>query len=117
MQWIDYLEQVEEDAREYMEENFEESNWEDWEEVEDDLMLADSVTGNGSGSYTFCTYEAVNNVTGIIFDDEVVGLFREYGYDGIPTEMGAEACDVIARCIALYQIAYKLEDYFEELRK
>lgn len=78
------------------------------------LFTDDSVTGNGSGSYTFSSAKAAELVSGIIFDHEAIWVFREYGYEGIPTEKGPESCDVIARCIALGYVSGELEEYFNE---
>lgn len=115
MRWYDYLEEVERDAKVALEEAADYDPDRDYDDVRDDLFLDDSVTGNGSGSYTFSTAKAAENVAGIMWDDEVVELFRDMGYDGIPTEKGPEAVDVIARCIALDELYSTLEDYWEEL--
>lgn len=87
----------------------------DWEEMYDMLFIDDAVTGNGSGSYYCNSYKAEQAVSGIIFDEEAVDEFRGMGYDGIPTEMGAESCDVIARCIALGLVSGELENYYNSL--
>ena len=115
MTWNDYMEQVKADALDAIEENA--SYYEDWDEMEEALWIDDSVTGNGSGSYTFNTAKAAENVAGIIFDDDALEAFAELGYDGIPTKEGAEACDVIARCIALGYVSGELEEAFEEARE
>lgn len=115
MTWNDYMEQVKADALEAIEENA--SYYEDWDEMNEALWIDDSVTGNGSGSYTFNTAQAAENVAGIIFDDDALEAFAELGYDGIPTKEGAEACDVIARCIALGYVSGELEEAFEEARE
>lgn len=115
MTWEEYQDQVKADALDVIESEY--SDYEDWDEMSEALFIDDSVTGNGSGSYTFCTATAAENVAGIIFDPEAVDAFREYGYNGIPTEKGAEACDVIARCIALGYVGYDLEKRFDELKE
>jgi len=115
MTWNDYMEQVKADALDAIEENA--SYYEDWDEMEEALWIDDSVTGNGSGSYTFNTAKAAENVAGIIFDDDALEAFAELGYDGIPTKEGAEACDVIACCIALGYVSGELEEAFEEARE
>lgn len=51
-----YLESLKRDIRMYLKEN-NITKW-DWDELEEALWVEDSVTGNGSGSYTFNTYEA-----------------------------------------------------------
>lgn len=58
-----YLQAVKEDVKNYIEENEIKVNSSNREEVEqtlnDDLWAEDSVTGNGSGSYTFNRAEAL----------------------------------------------------------
>ena len=59
---MNYLEQMKEDIRNYIEENGIVVTSENVEEMQeklyDDLWTEDSVTGNGSGSYTFNSYKA-----------------------------------------------------------
>lgn len=114
MNWKDYEREVLEDAKEYIEENA--KYYDTWDEMYDELFLSDYVTGNGSGSYTFCTETAKENVVGIIFDDDAISAFRDFGYEGIPTEKGPESVDVIARCIALGYVSGELEMYFDDTR-
>lgn len=112
MNFTDYIAQVKEDAKQAIEENARYCS--DWEEMNDLLFTDDSVTGNGSGSYTFNSYEAEQNIAHAIFDPEVIERFTEYGYTGIPTEKGAEAVDVIIRCIALGELSGELEGFYNE---
>lgn len=113
MLWSEYQEEVKSDAMEVIKENLEYVNG--WDKMYDLLFIDDAVTGNGSGSYYFNSYKAAEAVSGIIFDPEVVDEFKEFGYDGIPTEEGAEAVDVIARCICLELVAGELEEYYDSL--
>lgn len=113
MSWNEYLEQVKSDAMESIKENMEYVNG--WGEMFDNLFVDDSVTGNASGSYYCNSYKAEQAVKDIIFDSDVVDEFKAMGYDGIPTEEGAETCDVIARCIALGLVSGELEDYYNSL--
>lgn len=115
MNWNEYMEMVEADAKAAINENAEYHN--DWEDMYESLFIDDSVTGNGSGSYYFNSAKAEEAVQGIIFEDDAIEAFKEYGYEGIPTEKGAEACDVIARCIALGYVSSELEEYFDELKE
>lgn len=115
MDWNEYMEAVKADAKEAIKENLD--YCEDWESMYDELFINDSVTGNGSGSYYFNSAKAEKAVQGIIFEDEAIEAFKEYGYEGIPTEKGAESCDVIARCIALGYISGEHEEYFDELKE
>lgn len=111
-----YLESVKEDVRSYIEENI---NLKDFtqEELEqklnDDLFIEDTVTGNASGSYTFSTYEAEENLCHNM--DLLKEALEEFGYGIEYLENGAEACDVTIRCYLLGQaISEVLEEYNEE---
>lgn len=110
----DYREQVRIDAVEAIECNY--AYCSDFDEMMESLQLDDSVTGNASGSYTFSTYQAEENIKGIIFDDKINQYFNDYGYNGIPLDQGAEAIDVIIRCFALDSLYSELEDYFNEIK-
>lgn len=88
-----------------------------WNEMFDELFIDDSVTGNGSGSYTMSTYQAKENTAELIWDDDAIKVFKDYGYDGIPTERGPEAVDVMARCLALDCLMYELEEYYNEKKE
>lgn len=113
MLWSEYQEEVKSDAMDAIKENLEYND--SWDEMYDSLFMDDSVTGNASGSYYFNRYKAAEAVSGIIFDSDVVDEFKALGYDGIPTEEGAEAVDVIARCICLELVAGELEEYYDSL--
>lgn len=113
MLWSEYQEEVKSDAMEVIKENLEYVN--SWDEMYDLLFIDDAVTGNGSGSYYFNSYKATEAVSGIIFDSDAVDEFKGMGYDGIPTEEGAETCDVIARCICLGLVSGELEEYYDSL--
>lgn len=114
MLWSEYQEEVKSDAMEAINENLEYND--SWDEMYDSLFMDDSVTGNASGSYYFNTAKAAEAVSGIIFDSDAVDEFKAMGYDGIPTEEGAETCDVIARCICLGLVSGELEEYYDSLR-
>jgi len=114
-----YLEMVKEDVRNYIEENEIEVTADTREDIEqtlnDDLWIADSVTGNGSGSYTFNSYKA-----------------REYVFEDIETvkEALTEFCvdaetiadkflsedweymDVTARC---YVLGWAISEILDEM--
>lgn len=85
------------------------------EKLNDALWVDDSVTGNGSGSYFFNSYEAEEALVGNW------GLAAEalegFGYDDINAfEKGAEWIDCIIRCYLLNQsIAECVEEYEDEL--
>lgn len=113
MDWNAYQEEVKSDAMDAINENLEYND--SWDEMYDSLFMDDSVTGNASGSYYFNTAKAAEAISGIIFDSDAVNEFKAAGYDGIPTEEGAETCDVIARCICLGLVSGELEEYYDSL--
>ena len=100
-----YYEAVENDAIEYIKEN----NLRDKSQnkLYDELLLADSVTGNASGSYYYNTYKAEEALCHNM--DLLAEALQYFGYD-IGNEYyhlsrkGAEWCDVIVRCYVLGQI-------------
>ena len=101
----DYRNAVLEDVKEYIEN---EINLDEWkgdregleEKLNDELWTVDSVTGNGSGSYTFNTYEAEENIAHNL--DLLEEALDEFGSDhGYLIDNGAEAADVTIRCYLL----------------
>lgn len=113
MLWSEYMDEVKSDAMDAIKESLEYND--SWDEMYDSLFMDDSVTGNASGSYYFNSYKAEEAISGIIFDSDAVNEFKAAGYDGIPTEEGAETCDVIARCICLGLVSGELEEYYDSL--
>ena len=104
-----YYEAVKNDALEYIKEN----NLQDksQEELYDELFLADSVTGNASGSYYCNTYKAEEALTHNL--DLLKEALNEFGDDfNDALERGAEYCDVTIRCYVLGQV---LADVLEEV--
>lgn len=96
MKTYDYLENVKEDVRNYIEENkivVTSSNREEVEqELNDTLFVNDSVTGNTSGSYTFSTWQAEENLCHNF--ELLTEALTEFCCDLSYLEKGAEACDV-----------------------
>ena len=85
------------------------------QKLNDDLWIDDSVTGNASGSYTFSSYKAGENLVGNYYlVKEVVSEF------GIDAETVAEKIDdpeywdVSIRCYLLYQAIDAALDELEE---
>lgn len=121
MERYNYFRTVKEDAKDYI---IECMNWnnltaEDLENEADNLydeaFLSDSVTGNASGSYTFNTWKAEENICHNL--DLATEAFTEFGYDGINTD-SAEAIDVTIRCYVLGQIwGEAIEEVTEELEE
>ena len=113
----DYVEETKENAKEYIQFEWQYLKDKDKEEIFDILFLEDSVTGNGSGSYTFSTYQAQQNISELIFDDDFIDeLEGNFGGNlGDLLKRGAEAVDVTARCLALYYV--DIDEILEELKE
>lgn len=100
-----YYEAVKNDAMEYIKEN----NLQD--ELYDELFLADSVTGNASGSYYCNAYKAEEALAHNL--DLLKEALNEFGGDfNDALERGAEYCDVTIRCYLLGQV---LADVLKEV--
>lgn len=112
MKKYDYLAAVKEDVRQYIEDNTIEINEDNREEIEQELIgelfCEDSVTGNASGSYTFNTWQAEENLchNGDLLNEALTNL----GCDITYLERGAEACDVAIRCYLLPQAIAEVID-------
>ena len=116
----DYREAVKDDVLEYInnEINFEDfDTLEDLEEyLNDELWTVDSVTGNASGSYTFSTYEAEENIAHNW--DLLAEALEEFGNEENPISKGAEWCDVTIRCYLLGEcIAAALEEIEDDFNE
>lgn len=115
MKTYDYLENVKEDVRNYIEENeivVTSSNREEVEqELNDTLFVNDSVTGNASGSYTFSAWQAEENLCHNF--ELLTEALTELGCDLSYLEKGAEACDVTIRCYLLGQAISGVLDEIE----
>lgn len=113
-----YLEAVTSDVLDYIKE---EINLDEWkgnrdgleEKLNDELWTVDSVTGNASGSYTFNTWEAEENLAHNW--DLLAEALDEFGQDGTDVlKQGAEAMDVTIRCYLLGQAITEALDELEE---
>ena len=110
-----YYENVKADVEDYINENkkyFFASDIDDLaEELNDGCWISDSVTGNGSGSYTFNTLQAEENLAGNW--DLLLEALENFGQADInPIEKGAEWCDVTIRC---YLLSSAIDDVLEEM--
>lgn len=109
-----YREAVKDDVLEYInnEINFEDfDTLEDLEEhLNDVLFTEDSVTGNASGSYTFSTHEAEENICHNF--DLLADALDEFGGGCDILRDGAEAADVAIRC---YLLGECIADALEEI--
>ena len=105
MEKYNYYQAVKEDVLNYIKENEIVITEENSEEVEgqlnEDCWISDSVTGNASGSYTFNTWQAEENLCHNW--DLLAEALQEFGCDINFIERGAEACDVTIRCYLLSQ--------------
>lgn len=116
-----YLENIKEDIKAYIEENKENKNYNfnNKEELKnllyDDLWIDDSVTGNGSGSYYCNSYKAREALTGN--EDLLVNALEEFGNDAESYKRSLtdpEFADVTIRC---YLLGQAINEVLEELPK
>ena len=117
METYNYLENVTADAKQAILENLNYWSFTDREELEeianDNLWADDSVTGNASGSYTFSTWQAEENLCHNM--DKLEEACDEFGQDiGEAVNHGAEYCDVTIRCYLLGQAISAAIDELEE---
>lgn len=118
MKTYNYFEAVKEDVKNYIENDIDikkalseagdVDNLKD--NLYDDLFCNDSVTGNASGSYTFNTWQAEENLCHNM--DLLEEALEEFGCDINYLEKGAEACDVTIRC---YLLSSALSEVIDEL--
>lgn len=116
----DYREAVKGDVLEYINN---EINLEDFDTLEElgeylngVLFTEDSVTGNASGSYTFSTYEAEENICHNL--DLLGEALEEFGGGYDILKDGAEAADVTIRCYLLGEcIAAALEEIEDDFNE
>lgn len=119
-----YRENVKEDIRNYIEEMLEAGQYELkdfinatdnddlYNDIYEELWVADSVTGNGSGSYTFSTWEAEENICHNL--DLLAEAVEEFGGSMDVLKDGAEACDVTIRCYLLDECLWSVLGDLEE---
>lgn len=120
MEKYNYLENVKEDVKQYIQDNeirpeADEDRDEFADRLNDLLWTADSVTGNGSGSYTFSTWTAEENICHNY--DLLAEAANEFGCsDKNIIEKGAEWADVTIRCYLLGQaISAVLDELWDEI--
>lgn len=83
------------------------------EKFNDDLWTDDAVTGNASGSYTFNTYAAEENLCHNM--DLLAEVCAEFGGDvGDAIRRGAEYCDVTIRC---YMLSGAISEFLDEFER
>ena len=111
----DYNEAIREDVKEYIKNEIDLEEWRGnrdglEEKLNHLLWMVDSVTGNASGSYTFNTYEAEENICHNL--DLLAEACEEFGVSMDVLKDGAEACDVTIRC---YLLSGAISDVLDEL--
>ena len=117
-----YMDQMVEDITEYVKNNVNLADYEDREDLEeslnDDLWAEDSITGNGSGSYTFNREQAKEYVLadGVDYYREAVSEFGMSADDVAKDflEGDWEGIDVTIRCYLLGQAIGEVLDRMEE---
>ena len=112
-----YLEEMEKDIRYYINDDITLADFSDREELEEHLnevlFTDDTVTGNGSGSYTFSSYRAEECICHNL--DYLMCACEAFGISKLPL-CNPEECDVLIRCYLLNEaIATTLDDMKEEL--
>lgn len=110
-----YLEAIKADVLDYIRAEVDLAEYETLEDLadmlNDELWACDSVTGNGSGSYTFNTYKAEEYICHNL--ELLAEAMREFGCDCDCLEKGAEWCDVTIRCYLLGQAISEALDEIE----
>lgn len=113
MERYDYRKSLMDDIRNYIDENdikITSENRDDVEEeLRDSLMNNDSVTGNASGSYTFNTWKAEENLCHNL--DLLQDACSEFCCE--PRLDSAEWCDVVIRCYLLGECLSSVLDELE----
>lgn len=101
----DYFAAVKEDVKNFLENNIDLKKFKDRDDLvdylNDKLWTIDSVTGNGSGSYTFSAWEAEENLCGNW--ELLAEAMEEFGCAIDKLKEGPEWADVTIRCYLLSQ--------------
>lgn len=108
----DYKEQIKNDILENA--KYYKDSISDLEELSEQMWTDDSITGNGSGTYFDSEDKAREAIGPLIWSNDLLDIFKEYGYDRVPMEKGARFIDTSIRCFLLNECIYELEP---ELKK
>lgn len=113
MEKYDYRKAMREDIEDYINYNVNLEDYDDrdecFEDIYDEMWVADSVTGNGSGSYFMNAYRAEEAICHNW--DLLQEAHEEFGHDGyICIENGAEVADVTIRCYLLNEVLSEVLD-------
>ena len=113
MMKYEYYDVVKKDIRQYIVDNEIDINNIDIEVLESDLWVADSVTGNASGSYYCNAWIAEESIAHNL--DLFIEACEWFGCDaGAEVKRGTENMDVLIRC---YVLATCLDGVIEELKE
>lgn len=121
MEKYDYYKSVKEDIKQGLNDWFDFKNIEDYSSIDEviydaynDFLNSDSITGNGSGSYTFSSWKAEENLCHNM--DLLKEALDEFGGDFNGYIESAEACDVVIRCYVFGQlIGDVVKEFVEEI--
>ena len=109
MEKYDYYKSVKEDIKQRLNDWFDFNSIDDYSDIDevinavyDNFLNSDSITGNGSGSYTFSSWKAEENLCHNM--DLLKEALDEFGGDLNDYIDSAEACDVTIRCYVLGQV-------------
>ena len=116
-----YLEELKKDIKTYLEDNFDykfsdcETKEELQEELYDILWTEDSVTGNGSGSYTFCRETAKNHV--VENTDLCAEALKEFCVESetIVEKFLSEDWEYFDVTIRCYMLGWAISEVIEEI--
>lgn len=107
----DYEAAVKSDIRDYLKEHDVEGRIDEdlRQKLEDDMFVCDSVTGNASGSYTFNTWRAEENLS---HNWDLIGECAEhyFGIEDTSLSKGAEYWDSSIRCYLLNRCLAEVVD-------
>lgn len=106
-----YIKNLKNDVEEYIDENKEYLEGKSFEQIYDILFIEDSITGNGSGSYTFSRQEAGENLAGNF--DLLYDALEYFGNNIEALKKGEEYCDVTIRCYLLHSVLMEVLENIE----
>jgi hypothetical protein len=120
MEKYDYYKSVKEDIKQRLNDWFDFNSIDDYSDIDevinavyDDFFNSDSITGNGSGSYTFNSWKAEENLCHNM--DLLKEALDEFGGDFKDYIESAESCDVVIRCYVFGQlIGDVVKEFVEE---
>jgi hypothetical protein len=111
-----YHDAICEDIREYIKDEIDLTDYTSREELaeylNDELWTDDGVTGNLSGSYTFSTWQAEENLCHNL--DLLRDALAEFGGNALDVLKSPESADVTIRCYLLGECIESVLDEMEE---